>query len=295
MEEPSLRKSRLALAGGLAAALLVGGGGFLLGRATTDRAPEPIAAPPVAAPLPKPAPAPETSRGVLARSDLIALAASVADAVAAGHDPADDVDDVDGRRFELRLPFGCGGPADENSNAPMRWHHDADENVLKIHVAPMVWTAADWWPHSPPPAVSAIEGFWIARPWTASEQCPARDEGPAAVGAEPVTLPGQTLALGHVISAEEAGEGKRQRKAYEASIRVSREELDTSKGFRLRISGRIDRMPNGGPVRCHQPAGAEQRPICLIGVVMDEVAIENAATGKTLAIWTVARQDSAPT
>lgn len=73
-----------------------------------------------------------------------------------------------------------------------------------------------------------------------------------------------------------------------------KEELDTSQGFRLRLTGRIAVMPGGsGPVRCQQPAGAEQRPICLIGVTFDAVAIENGASGDTVATWDTAESDRA--
>lgn len=54
-------------------------------------------------------------------------------------------------------------------------------------------------------------------------------------------------------------------------------------------------MPGGsGPARCQQPAGAEQRPICLIGVTFDAVAIENGASGDTVATWDTAESDRAP-
>lgn len=294
MEEPSLRSSRIALAGGIAAVLLVGGGGFLLGRATTERAPPAIEQAPVAtvAPEPAPAPDPDASPGVLGRSDLLALAARAADGAAAGRAPDAGLGDLNGRRFELRLPFGCDGPAGETSQAAMRWRYDADAQALRINVSPTLWPAAAWWTGSPPPALDAVEGFWIARPWTSSEDCPVERESAGAVGAEPVTLPGQTLAIGQILPADEAREGARDRTAYDAVVRVPEDRLDASKGFRLRISGRVAPMAGGGPVRCQQPLGPEQRPVCLIGVVLDEIAIENPAGGETLATWDVSRRDA---
>lgn len=290
MEEPSLHSSRIALAGGLAAALVVGGAGFLLGRGTTERTPPVVAPTPVAKPSPEPEP--EPSRGILGRADLIALAATAADTAAGGRDPATERGVIEGRRFELRLPFGCNGPASEDSGATMRWRYDAADEALRVHVAPVAWTAEDWWSHDAPSDIDAIEGFWITRPWTSSEACPSGGDRPAAVGAEPVTLPGQTLAIGRIFSAEGARGGRRDGEAYSAVVRIPEDELDASDGFRLRVRGRIARTPDG-PVRCRQPAGAEQRPICLIGVVMDEVAIENPANGETLATWSVAQRGPA--
>jgi hypothetical protein len=291
MEEPSLHGSRIALAGALGAALVVGGAGFLLGRATTERTPAVIAQP-VAAPAPKPAPEPAVPKGVLGRADLIALAAKAADAAADGREPVPQVAAADGRRFELRLPFGCSGPSGEDSSAALRWRHDPEDQALRIHAAPVTWTAQDWWGPDAAAGVEAVEGFWIARPWTSSEACPAGDDRSAAAGAEPVTLPGQTLAVGQIFFTEGARGGRRDGRPYETVVRIPEDELDVSAGFRLRISGRIARTRNAGPVLCRQPGGPEQRPICLVSVVIDEVAIENPATGKTLATWTVAGRET---
>lgn len=284
MEEPSPRSSRLALAGGLAATLLIGGAGFLLGRGTTDRT-QMVTAPRVDMPTPRPAPESPALDAVLDRSDLIALAAKAADAAGAGRDPGPEVAKAGGRRFELRLPFGCDGPSEEDSEAAMRWRYDEKEEVLRIRVEPTTWTARDWWSGAAPTGIQAIEGFWIGRPWTASEACAASGGRAAPVGTEPVTLPGQTLALGQIFYSEGRRGAQRDGRPYEAVIRVPEGDLEVSAGFRVKLSGRLARMRDGGPVRCRQPAGPEQRPICLISVLMDEIAIENPAGDVTLATW----------
>lgn len=285
MDEPSPRSSRLALAGVLAATIVLGGAGFLLGRATAE--PERIAAsPPAAAPAPTPTPTAEPVRGLLGRAELIALAAAAADAAAAGRGPGPELVEADGRRFELRLPFGCDGPAAEGSNAAMRWHYDAGEEALRLHVDPVVWTGKDWG-RAEAAGAEALEGFWIARPWTASEACPVKGDQAAAAGAEPVTLPGQTLAVTQIFSGA-ARSGDRNIGPYQATIRMAEADLNAAEGFRLRISGRVAAARGAGPVQCLQPAGPEQRPICRINVVMDEVAIENPVSGTVLATWSLA-------
>lgn len=284
MEEPSPRSSRLALAGALLAAIAVGGAGFLLGRAASERPPAPVA-PPVAAPAPAPPPEPVLS-GLLGRADLIALAAEAADAAAAGREPGPDIARADGRRFELRLPFGCTGPAGGDAAAPMRWRYDSKAEALRISVDPVAWTATDWWPADSANGVEAIEGFWVARPWTSSEACPEEGDPLAAAG-EPETPPGRTLAVGQLFSAGGGRGGRRNGKPYQAVVRIAEDQLDASAGFRLRISGRIARAGDVGPVHCRQPAGPEQRPVCLVIVVMDEVAVENPASGETLATWSL--------
>lgn len=285
MKEPSPRNSRLVLAGTVAAALVMGGLGFALGRGTTERTVM-MPAQPVSAPAPAPTPDPSPTSAVLGRAEMIELAAAAADAVAAGRRPGPEVAQADGRRFELRLPFGCAGPAGEGSTASMRWSYDEEGEALRVVVEPATWMAEDWFAAAS--GVEAVEGFWIMRPWTTSEACPPGGQRPVPTGFEPVTLPGQTLAVGQVFFAEGARGGRRGDDPYRAVVRVPEEDLDTSQGFRLRLSGRISQARGVGPVSCRQPAGAEQRPICLVSVELDEVAVENPATGETLATWSVA-------
>ncbi len=294
MTEPSLRTSRLALAGGLAAALAVGGGGFLVGRGTSERVVAADVRRPVTPPLPatEPTPAPDDPASrVLGRAELIALAAAAADTTAAGRPLPPEVAVAEGARFELRLPFGCTGPAAEGSDAGMRWRYNADDGALRLHVAPVTWSARDWWPTDPVPAIDSIEGFWIARPWTASEACPA--SAPAgATGTEAVTLPGQTLAVAQFFVADDTRQGRRDAKPYETVQRIAADAVRGEGGFALRITGRIASVPGGGPVLCRQPAGSEQRPICIVAITPDEIAIENPATGATIATWNVDRKDA---
>src|SRR3546814_2311581 len=57
MREPSVRASRLAIAGGAAATIVIGAVGFFLGRATYPT-PEPITPVVIEAPAPRPSPTP---------------------------------------------------------------------------------------------------------------------------------------------------------------------------------------------------------------------------------------------
>ena len=199
MNEPTLRNSRLALAGGLAIALSVGGTGFLIGRGTSPREDLPPAAAPVAAvpDVVQPAPSLPDSRDIVkTRADLIALASQASDALASGRPLPKAAADLAGQRFELRLPFGCRGPSDADSNSSMRWRYDAEAKALRVHVAPVIWRGADLGASEDGSATGTIaEGFWISRPWTASETCPAAQDSAAPTGTDAVTLPGQTLAV----------------------------------------------------------------------------------------------------
>lgn len=312
VEEPSLETSRRTLAGAVAAALLLGGGGFLLGRATTPSAERSVEGDATQAALPLPAP---TWAGPLSRPDLISLASLAADTTAAGMAPDDELVRSEGRRFEIRLPFGCDGPAAPDAAAG--WSFDEANRALRVFIAPVRWSADNWLPPAAEVgAIEAIEGFWIERPWTSSEACPKRPPAPDA-GQEPgedrdadrarpdagndeasgpaarlSTPPPSTFAIGQVHTSESSRSGRREGDAYRAVVRVAPDELDTSQGFRLRISGRLAGAAGPAPVICRQ-ADPAQRPVCLLTAAIDEIAIENPATGETLATWTLGQRSVA--
>ncbi|QDM39826.1 hypothetical protein [Altererythrobacter sp. TH136] len=176
----------------------------------------------------------------------------------------------------------------------MRWLYDSEDETLGFVIAPVQWSGGAWWFDESALRVEAVEGFWIEHPWTSNEACPAPAVTPARDGelqespAEPQapgTVPEPTLAIGQVFLTDGPRRGRRDGTAYEAVLRVPPEELDASKGFRLRISGRLARGTGATPMACRQAADGRQRPVCLISTIIDEVAIENGASGETLAAW----------
>lgn len=284
MQEPSLRTSRLAIAGGIAAAITLGGAGFLLGRATAPQPPPPLA--PTAAATPVPIPTAEPDR-MLGRADLIALATSATDALSTGAEGPEDAREALDRRFELVLPFGCDGPAEDGSTSALRWRYDDQAEVLRIHAAPDSWSAADWG-LAEDAGIEAVEGFWVARPWSSGNNCPIRSGRAMATGMDPITLPGQTLAVAQFFTREARRSALRDGRPFEAVLRVPREDFDGSRGFRLRLTGRIDQAPGStGPLLCVQPGGMDQRPICAVAVTLDEVRIENPVNSGVLATWPI--------
>jgi hypothetical protein len=227
---------------------------------------------------------------VLGRADLTGLAVLASDAFSSGEPIPDSVRAARDRRFELLLPFGCAGPVDEGSSAPLRWRYDEEAEALKIHVAPNHWDAGAWG-LAEQSGIEAIEGFWITRPWTSSDDCPARSGKTATNGMDSLTLtlPGQTLAVAQFFTADARRSALRDGRAFEATNRVPRADFDGSRGFRVRLSGRIDRVPGAdAPVRCIQPGGMDQRPICAIAVKLDELRIENPIDDEVLATWPIA-------
>jgi hypothetical protein len=304
MEEPSPRTSRRTLAGALAAALALAGGGFLLGRGT---GPVPEAEP--SNPDEAAQPIFPAWSGPLLRQDLVDLAALAADTTASGMAPDEDLVQSEGQRFEIRLPFGCGGPALQPSSSG--WTFDESNGTLRVFVTPETWSSGDWRLPANGGA-EAIEGFWIDRPWTSSEACPPAsgdvaaedpqrdEETPGDEISEEPDEPGngasqplpRTLAIGQVYTLESQRSGRSGGQPFSTVVRIAADDLDTSQGFRLRLSGRLSRSAGPAPAICHQDE-AEFQPVCLVTVSLDEVAIENPASGETLAIWTLGQRGSA--
>src|SRR3546814_16256945 len=67
------------------------------------------------------------------------------------------------------------------------------------------------------------------------------------------------------------------------------EQFSPEQGFRLRVTGRIERLPGGKAVQCIQPEGIEQQPICLVAGSFDDIRPEKPMNGETLAIWSMHR------
>jgi hypothetical protein len=292
MVEPSRRVSRLTIAAGAASAIVLVAGGFVLGR-TTSSSPQPVEAAPPSAPtvaVEKQTPVLPASP-LLGRAELIAAAAAAADSFAssAGAPP---VSELEGRRFELRLPFGCRGPAAPEDDAPLRWRYNEERGTLRLHARPEHWAPEEWLGSAAAERVEAIEGFWISRPWSSSEACPRVEAAPANGSLTP-SPPQETLGVAEFFRAGSSRLTRRGGEAYETVKKVAPEALNTSMGFRLRLQGHVATLPDGRSFICRAAAGPEQRPVCLLAVSLDTVSFENPATGDTLATWDVASESSA--
>ena len=294
---------------------LVAGGVFiaLLIAAVLISRPEKVAVPEVLPPAPRPvqpvATAPVTS---LTRADLIDAAGRAADAHARGVAIAPEDSALVGRRFTLRLPFGCGGPASADSEAPLRWSYDPEAETLRVWVTPNVWTDA-----APVRAAAegidyeAAEGFWIEWPWLRSGECPVTQqpseavvpaeegaEGNATAAAVPIGVAGtssdssetaptparQTLALVELFEPGSRRAARRNGRPYTVVTKLAPGAIDLSKGLRVVITGRLARLKGGAPVVCGGTI-IDERPLCLIGAEIDRVAITDASGERTLGEW----------
>lgn len=268
-----------------------------------QRPPEP------AAPANPPQPPTVVLDSTLNRAALLAALTESGTALADGQtrDAA-----LTGRTVSARLPFGCGGETDavgEIAGLP-RLIRNADggltltvtpENLgASALIAATREGAADKW--------EAVEGFWIARPWSGLDACPASAAQPAPAPApsqEKTPAEGKTVETGADEDAapppaalersaglaavfETGGSrlGRRQGQAYVHVIRGDKGVVATPApgGYALRLEGRLTAFADGKGVHCVQK-DAESRPVCVAALRLDRLAFEDGATGAVLSEW----------
>ncbi|MBA2920309.1 hypothetical protein GON01_01230 [Sphingomonas sp. MAH-20] len=263
-------------------------------------------------PAPKPAPAPTATATAepilpamptplppLSRADLIEAARRAASSVAAGEARA--ASDLPGRRFALSIPFGCDGPTEALKQAATGWSYDAGKGTLRVKATPQVWTDA--------PGLKAIaagvdyeaaEGFWVERPWQLSETCPARSPAPGpspapgeAPASSPAPLPSpsatplpvvQTLGLVELFEPGTKREERRNGRAYQAVQKLAPGEIALDRGLRLVVEGRLVAFDKDQAIGCWS-ASPDQRPVCLIRVRFDRIAITGPTGEHVVAEW----------
>jgi hypothetical protein len=238
-------------------------------------------------PKPKetPAPAPPAVEPALSlavpppaieRAELLSIVAEAASAFAQGRPAPKAASDLSGRRFSVRLPFGCLGPG---GDGPASYAYDAGKASLKLTARPQVWTKDQAIrPLVAGPTTETIEGFWIPRPWITEDACPALRPQPIPVPPAPAPVP-HTVGL---VSTFEAGDSRLQQRGDRPYEVVRKADTPPAGAFHLVLDGRIIDGPNG-PIVCRSD-DADRPPLCLVRVEFDRVAIE-AASGEVLGEW----------
>lgn len=240
----------------------------------------PPASPPTAPPLvaTAPAPAPVT---LLGRADLLEAATAAADAYARGDD-VQGAKALVGRRFALRLAFGCAGPVADPGPAQAYFQYDPKAPSLRLVARPAIWTDLPLVRAAPAAGtIDSVEGFWVPRPWLTGAGCPQRRDVAPPATPTPVEAPSLGLAMFHAADASRVE--RRDQRAYEHVIKLGADETGAGRAFDLLLEGRIAGFADGAAIRCWAES-AEHRPTCLYAVAFDRVAFEDAGGG-VLAEW----------
>lgn len=225
---------------------------------------------------------------VLTRGDLVSAIGQAASDYAGGvvHENADP---LVGRSFSVSVAFGCSGPVanpTETGDAPglASWAWGPDRQTIELQMTPGDWAGTNLIAGSADaPDWEAVEGFWISRPWLASEACPQVRADPLAAGT--VSPSPQSVGLAAVFEAGGSRLGRRNGRAYSYTVRAEGGAplAAPTEGFRLVLEGRTNSFPDGRAIRC-RASGPDQRPVCVVATILDRVAFQTA-DGSVLTQW----------
>lgn len=234
----------------------------------------------------------------LDRERLLASVARAASAYAAGTDNSEAERALSGRRFEIRLRFGCReAAADGNTNG---WTVDADGKTVRLKAAPDIsfddplvrkLAGAE--------GVEAVEGFWLKWPWLLTAACPrqpAPPPNPRPQAEEPAEPPAETKAvptaprsvprigIAQFFTETDSRTRRRSARPYEAVKSFEETRGVQANGFNLVLSGRLRAGPAGRVIACGS-AGIDSWPDCLIFADIDQVRMERPETREIIAEW----------
>ena len=288
-ENPRPRARKLALVGPVVIAAIVVG---LLLAAWLMRDPKHSAS---ESPAPAPSPSPATtpiepqpslpvSLAPLSRAEIIQYARAAASTFAMRAPSPPDSSSLIGRQFQLRLPFGCGGPLAVGSTGQAFAEYDAEGRTIRLVARPSDLTQLPLIQSAPNAKdVERAEGFWISRPWIDVEACPPRDDGPAP--ATPTPPATQTLGIAQLFETGGSRVLQRGDRPYEFSRKAPEgDPALLSHSYRLVLEGRMVGFGDGQVLRCWSES-PDHRPVCLYAVALDRVAFEDGEDGEVLAEW----------
>lgn len=240
------------------------------GLAACARTPEKReAAPPAPEPVESEAKPPVLAENSLDREGMILAALRAVTAVALGRDDADAQSELKGRKFELRMRFGCPSKA----NPARSIAYDDKEQVLRVKVASDL-------DDQPLPVSDLLfrnyegaVGFVLGQPWLLSAGCP-RPEFSGMTGGQP------TIVLAQLFTADES-RAQRPGSSYELTKPMKPEEVP-KEGLDLLVSGRLAELADGRTIHCGAKDGA---PACLVAGKIDRVAVVRPGTDEALGEW----------
>jgi hypothetical protein len=220
----------------------------------------------------------------LTRAELIQGAAQAAGTFAAEGKLPDSVDSLVGRRFSIRIAFGCGGTFAGNGMAQASVTFDAIKQTVILTARPGVWTGLPLLQGLGDAAsIEAAEGFWLPRPWSSDDACPPNTVYLAP--ATPTPPAAQTVGLVQLFTGDSSRAGRHADHPYEFRRKIPSD--DTSMlghAYRLVLEGTIIGYSNDHGLHCWMES-PEHRPLCLYAVTFDHVAFQDDVTGDILANW----------
>lgn len=251
------------------------------------------------------------------RASLLAAIAEAASATAAGAQLPETVRSLDGRQFELRIRFGCRGPATELRGRWLGWSFDPEKRRIRVRAKPTISIDDPLVAKFSGEEFEAVEGFWIPRPWLLQPVCPAaaavqsspgegqpgsqanarvaaNQQQPAASArgsddnppeeSEQSVPPVPRIGIAQFFSSDDPRTRRRDARPYEASHTLPEGKAISPQGYNLVLSGRLRALPGRGVIQC-SARGADTPPECVVSAEFLRVWIEQPGTREVIAEW----------
>ena len=239
----------------------------------------------------------------LDRAALLGVIAEAASATAAGAEMPEAVRSRDGRQFELRIRFGCGGPETDLGNRWLGWSFESESRRIRVRAMPTISKDDPLIEQLGDGKFEAIEGFWIPRPWLLQPVCPAvaaihaaspptteqaQNEADSAESSEgqldePVPR-SPRIGIAQFFTKEDPRTRRRGMRPYEASHTLAEGKAISSQGYNLVLSGRLRALPGRGVIQC-TARNANSPPECVVSAEFLRVWIEQPDTRDVIAEW----------
>ena len=208
----------------------------------------------------------------LDRQGLLIAMIQASSAAILGAEDAKRQEALKGRRFEIRMRFGCPGAP---GAIERRWNHDKASDALRVSVRPDIDHEVEGAPgdgEAEQPAVHE-RGFLVPSPTLLSAGCPSTDYAAASAA--------NHLRFGIVQRTDPEGARARQLlESYEVTKKIAPEGVP-AEGLDLVVRGRLE-TSGAGPIRCAPRGGMVE---CLAHSTIELVSIEDPASGRLIAEW----------
>ncbi len=238
---------------------------------------------------PRPTPVVEAP---LDRERLLLAAIRAASAFAAGSNDSKAQRDLDGKRFELRMRFGCG----DGDDAARGWRFDEAKRTLRLRVTPDISQEDPVAAKVAGERYETVEGLWLRRPWLLIASCPAIPEpAPAEATGQQAPEPEPQVAQPMVRAARvgvaqfssptDSRTTRRKQRPYESTKILDEGQEPSRQGYDFVLSGRLRALQDRRVISCVSDR-ADAPPDCIISVHVDRSWIERADNRELVAEWT---------
>ena len=256
----------------------------------------------------------------IGREALLLAAARAASAAALGRNDASWQRELDGKRFEVRIRFGCPASrsvTEEGGRFEVRF--DEENRTLRLRAAPNLNLNDKTIGGLSSETVEAVEGFWIQRPWLLADGCPrvpqppqdtrqaeapgrapagedeavrpqererpgSRTEQDAKAAEAPPSTSHRRIGIAQFFTDADSRTGRRDHRAYEATKVLKEGEQPSAEGYNLVLSGRLRAQPLGRVISC-AVVSVDAPPQCVVSAEFDRVWIEQPGSKQIVAEW----------